>query len=774
MNEAETCTHYILPALQKAGWSVINMSIIREEYPISKGRLIGNGKRENPKKADFVLQYKGQNLAVIEAKADSKYYTDGVGQAKDYAERLQVRFCYSTNGKKIYAIDRKTGNETDINTYPSPDELWAMTSIKENQLQDKLLTIPNEDKGGYWQVRYYQDNAIKQVLTAIIKGKTRILLTLATGTGKTAIAFQIVWKLFHAKWNLAQNNNSPRILFLADRNLLADQAFNAFSAFTDEALIRIRPSEVSKTGQVPTHGSVYFTIFQSFMTEDERGFRFGQYPADFFDFIIVDECHRGGANDESTWRGILDYFSSAVQLGLTATPKRTINTDTYNYFGEPVYSYSLKDGINDGYLTPFRVQQISSNLDGYTYDDKDTVLEGEVDIGDSFIETDFNRKIIIKERETHRVSQLLNLINKNEKTLIFCSTQKHALLIRDLVNQISSSPNTDYCHRVTSEDGSIGEQHLENFKDNEKTIPTILTTSYKLSTGVDMPELKNIVLLRTVNSMIEFKQIIGRGTRIFDGKDYFTIYDFVNAHKYFYDPEWDGEPIEPESIPKPCIVCNSYPCICKNINPLPCEVCGYSPCECIKGPVPPIEIKLVDGTKRIISSVNTSFCGIDGKPISVTNFLYKLFGDLPQFFTNEIELKEIWRNPETRKKLLDELQNLGYSTTQLKELQNLINAKNSDIFDVLSYIAFNKHPLSRTKRASNIDNFLTVYSDNQIAFIHFVLEQYINNGIDELDNIKLPDLLILMYGSIPDATKILGDVNQIKEVFVDFQQYLYA
>jgi type I restriction enzyme R subunit len=289
---------------------------------------------------------------------------------------------------------------------------------------------------------------------------------------------------------------------LADRNILANQAYNAFSAFPDDALVRIEPSEITKKGRVPKNGSLFFTIFQSFMSGEEP--YFGEYPADFFDIIIIDECHRGGANDEGNWRGILEYFKPAVQLGLTATPKRKDNVDTYAYFGEPVFVYSLKDGINDGFLTPFRIKQIDTSLDQYVYTPDDTVIEGDIEAGKVYEEKDFNRTIEIVERERTRVELFMSQINQQEKTLVFCATQGHALLIRDLINQISTSDNPNYCHRVTANDGALGEQYLRDFQDNEKTIPTILTTSQKLSTGVDARNVRNIVLLRPVNSMIEF------------------------------------------------------------------------------------------------------------------------------------------------------------------------------------------------------------------------------------------------------------------------------
>jgi type I restriction enzyme, R subunit len=307
---------------------------------------------------------------------------------------------------------------------------------------------------------------------------------------------------------------------------------------------------------------------------------FGDYPPDFFDLVIIDECHRGGANDESTWRDILEYFSPAVQLGLTATPKRHDNVDTYKYFGEPVYVYSLKDGINDGFLTPFRVRQISTTLDEYVYTSDDHVVEGEIEAGKRYEEADFNKSIEIREREAKRVKLFMERIDQREKTLVFCATQSHALIVRDLINQNKTSTDPNYCQRVTAEDGSLGDQWLREFQDNEKTIPTILTTSQKLSTGVDARNVRNIVLMRPVNSMIEFKQIIGRGTRLFDGKDYFTIYDFVKAYQHFSDPDWDGPPIADE----PCDKCGQYPCECETAEPEPCEVCGKLPCECAEEP----------------------------------------------------------------------------------------------------------------------------------------------------------------------------------------------
>ena len=809
MNEQETRTNLILPAIQEAGWGTVEGSRIREDYPISQGRLVGSGKRSMPLKADYVLQYRNRNLAVIEAKADEKHYTEGVAQAKDYAERLQVRYTYATNGLQIYGMDMQKAEEGDVTAYPTPDELWETTfgeadSVNQDagQWRDKFHETPFETRSGTWQPRYYQENAITNALDAISKGQNRILLTLATGTGKTAIAFQIVWKLFHSKWNIRKDGRQlPRILFLADRNILADQAFNAFSAFEEDALVRIRPAEIRKKGKVPTNGSIFFTIFQTFMSgRDENGNPepyFGEYPKDYFDFIIIDECHRGGASDESNWRAIMEYFSPAVQLGLTATPKRDKNIDTYRYFGDPVYVYSLKAGINDGFLTPFRVKQIHTTIDEYLYTPDDMVLEGEIEEEKVYTETEMNRVIEIKEREEFRVKKFLSMMNQEQKSVVFCATQKHALAVRDLVNQNADSTNPNYCHRVTADDGKLGEQHLREFQDNERNIPTVLTTSYKLSTGVDAPEIKNIILMRPVNSMIEFKQIVGRGTRLYDGKDFFTLYDFVGAHKHFLDPDWDGEALKCATCgeetcicedtpckecgalpcicpPKICDKCDQTPCICENPEPEPCITCGYVKCRCYPKP-DLIKVKLSESrVMELDSMVQTSFYSADGKPISAHEFLSALFGSLPDFFKNEDELRAIWSKPDTRKKLLQDLNEKGYTHSQLEDLRHMIHAEDSDLYDVLAHVAFSTNPVKRSERAEYAKSHFGVYESKQRVFLDFVLKQYVQTGFTELDDSKLPDLLTLKYKAINDAKRELGDISSIRETFIGFQEYLYG
>lgn len=775
MNEAETRAEYIDPALKAAGWGVVEGSRVRREYPIALGRMEGRGKRGKALTADYVLEFRNTKLAVIEAKAWDVALTEGVAQAKNYAAKLAVRVAYATNGQGLYSIDMQTGQEGETANFPSPSDLWNQSFSTADVWRDRFAEIPFEDKGGSHPSRYYQDIAVERVMAAIAEQRTRILLTLATGTGKTFIAFQIAWKLFNARWNLSgQPTRRPRILFLADRNILANQAYNSFSAFAEDSMVRIEPGDIRKKGKVPKNGSLFFTIFQTFMSGPNETPWFGEYPPDFFDCIVIDECHRGGANDEGSWRGILDYFSPAVQLGLTATPKRKDNVDTYAYFGEPVYIYSLKEGINDGFLTPFRVKQISTTLDYYTYTADDTVVEGDIEVGRVYEEADFNKIIEIQSREKKRVEIFMSQINPNDKTLVFCANQLHALAVRDLINQMKTSPDPNYCQRVTADDGMLGEQHLRDFQDNEKTIPTILTTSQKLSTGVDARNIRNIVLMRTVNSMIEFKQIIGRGTRLYDGKDYFTIYDFVKAHGHFSDPEWDGEPQAPETCPK----CGCYPCRCeKSPEPCPkepCPVCGKQPCECPKRKK--TKVKLADGKERFIQHMMmTTFWHPDGKPVSAQHFMELLFGKLPEFFKDESELRALWSVPDTRKKLLLGLAEKGFGHDQLAEMQKIIDAEKSDLFDVLAHVAYAIQPVTREDRADRARTMIrSTFTSKQQVFLDFVLAHYVTVGVEELDSDKLTPLLRLKYhNSLADAVADLGNPEDIHRVFAGFQQYLY-
>ena len=799
MNETTTRVRKINPKLEAVGWDKVPGSTMLFEdcaYLIAPGR-VEKLKSNKPKKVDYVLEYKGIKLAVVEAKSDETDVSVGVPQAKLYAEMMQIRYAYSTNGDKIYFIDMGVkdahGNYTEPSTerfvdkFPSPQELWQMTFPIANIWRDRFNLEPY-NRGGSREPRYYQVNAINNVLNAIATNRNRILLTMATGTGKTYTAFQICWKLYQTKWNLHGSDQRPRILFIADRNILANQAINDFEQFPEDAMVRITPDELHKNhDKVPTARHLYFTIFQTFMCVDESGEPYyKQYPADFFDFIIIDECHRGGANDESQWRELMDYFSFAYQLGMTATPRRQDNANTYKYFGNPVYSYSLKQGIADGYLTPFRVRISESNIDEYVYNPDDEV-EGEIDTEKTYTESDFyNGKIEIRQRDEHRVKELLSQINPDEKTIVFCATQLHAHIIRDMINQYKKSPASNYCERVTADDGSEGEETLKLFQDNERKLPTILTTSQKLSTGVDARNVRNIVLMRPVNNMVEFKQIIGRGTRLFDDKYYFTIYDFVGANRNFQDAEWDGDPY--------CPVCGNYPCTCNKQTkseshpesvgsvgegmPEPCPVCGHLPCTCEGGGRQRDKVKVKLSSQRTLElkTTWTEKFQYGDELISIEEFIQKLFGRLPMFFNGPEDLRKQWEHPDTRRALLNQLEQEGFHEDKLQAMQRVMGREDCDLLDVLEYLAYETTPMERKKRVELVrEDYYKRQNAAQKEFIDFLIDQYLRNGYQEFTpEENLSKLLRMKYVTVADAKRNLNmGIDQIRKQYVEFQRELY-
>ena len=799
MDESTTRRKKIDPALYAAGWEqeTFPQSVILNEqraYLIAPGR-VERVKTRHPKKVDYILEYHGVKLAVIEAKSDETDTAIGIPQAKQYAEMLQIRYAYSTNGDKIYFIDMGVkdvhgdylipSSEKFVDSFPTPDELWQMTFPVKDEWRDKFNLTPFNIGGGK-EPRYYQVNAVNNVLNAVAQKQNRVLLTMATGTGKTYVAFQICWKLFQNNWNLHENGQKPRILFIADRNILANQASNDFEQFPEDAMMRITPDLLKKKGkQVPTSRSIYFTIFQTFMSEDKSGQPYyKQYPSDFFDFIIIDECHRGGANDESQWRELMDYFKDAYQLGMTATPRRAENANTYRYFGDPVYSYSLKNGIEDGYLTPFRVCVSQSNIDTYTYNPDDDI-EGDIDHSKVYTEKDFyNGDIYIRQRDEHRVKELLSQINPDDKTIVFCATQLHAAIICQMINQFKTNPSPFYCKRVTSDDGKEGEEMLKLFQNNERLLPTILTTSQKLSTGVDAKNVRNIVLLRPINNMVEFKQIIGRGTRLFDDKYYFTIYDFVGANKNFKDEEWDGDPF--------CPICGNYPCTCNKHPhtsgdpdgsepehkepPQPCPVCGHLPCTCEgEQKKKQIRVKLSPVRELCLTTEWNEYVWFGDEFISLEDFIIRLFGKLPTFFDSPESLRAQWEHPNTRKALLEQLTREGFPEEKLEMVRRLLGMEECDMFDVLEYLAFATTPMERAKRVELVRaDYYNQLNEQKKAFLDFLMQSYVVNGYKELSIEKLPTLLDIHYGTIVDATRQLNmSVEQIKGQYLDFQRQLY-
>ena len=787
MDETATRRKKINPKLYEVGWEQVPESEILEEQRayITPGQVSALPQNRHPKKADYILEYKKQKLAVIEAKSDEKDVSAGVEQAKLYAEMLKIRYTYATNGDEIWAIDMgvkdANGNyiipshEGPVDKFPSPQELWAMTFPEHNEWRDKFNLQPM-NRGGGREPRYYQEIAINKVLAAIANNQQRILLTMATGTGKTYTAFQICWKLYETNWNTHGTDQKPRILFISDRNILANQAKNDFEQFPEDAMERITPDllhDKKHQDRVPKARHLYFTIFQTFMSEDQTGKPYyQQYPPEFFDFIIIDECHRGGANDESEWRQLMEYFKPAVQLGMTATPRRTENANTYRYFGNPVYTYSLKQGIEDGFLTPFRVKISTSNIDTYQFNPNDDV-EGEIDEKKTYTEQDFyNGNIEIRQRDEHRVKEMLGQIGKDEKTLVFCCTQQHAQIIRDMINQWKQVPDSNYCERVTSDDGKEGENKLKQFQNNDYLRPTILTTSQKLSTGVDARNVRNIVLMRPVNNIVEFKQIMGRGTRLFDGKYYFTIIDFVGATKNFQDPEWDGDPFCPvcgnypctcNKKPKPdvCPKCGKNPCECQPTPPKPCPVCGHLPCTC-PGGQPKKKKVVVKLSKLRELTLHTEWderIQFGDELLTIEEYIKRLFGMLPTFLDGEEDLRERWSQPESRQKLLEVLEESGFPEDKLEMTRRFLELEQCDMLDVLAFLAYNTTPMERQRRAEILQaQAIKQYSKAQQDFVNYIMQLYVRNGFKEL-KMQPAEIRQFFLGMQQQLYKGMGTVN---------------
>ncbi len=763
-SEADTRANYIDPALKAAHWEASN--IIREHY-FTDGRKLAGNVRGRRCFVDYLLHKDNRYLAVVEAKKESEHPTKGLQQAIDYATKLNVRFVYSSNGKQTYEFDLESGKGDYIEFYPTPLDLEQRYSGETTDLSHQLRNIPFHFEGAM-QPRYYQELAVHAATDAIGQGKSRVLLTLATGTGKTFIAFQIVHKLFQSRWNRDKlGERRPRILFLADRNILADQAINTFNPY-EKDLIKINGEEVKKrNGVVPTNAHIFFAIYQAIAERENIDGYYKSYPGDFFDLVLIDECHRGAANEAGSWRAILDHFDSAVHLGLTATPKRTDNVDTYNYFGQPAYVYSLKEGINDGFLTPYRVKRVRTNLDELVLTNDDHVIEGEYG-QDIYKVEDYDKKIVVDERTELVAKTILDNISSLEKTIVFCENQNHALTMRDMINKHKQIKDPHYCVRVTSDEGKIGRELLEKFQDNDKDIPTILTSSQMLTTGVDARNVRNIVLDRTIGSMVEFKQIVGRGTRVFDGKDYFTIIDFRGATNKFYDDDWDGEPEPPEpggtgEEPSP------------PYKPEPPE--GG---EIISDPPKPkLKIKLGKNRELKVIDIETRYIDENGKPLSVQEFVERLITQLPGLFKSVNELRQIWSDPDQRETLLGKLIQVGFDKEQLATLRQMFEAEDCDIFDLLAFLAFEQPMATRKARADSVranSPFFSQYQQEKAKqFLHFVLNRYEQTGSSELSRKHLPALIELSgLGTTKDASNAFGGKPAyLLAAFKQLQQQLY-
>ncbi len=773
-SEADTRANFIDPALAAAGWSA---GQIRREYHFTDGRKLAGNQRGSRCFVDYLLHAHNRHLAIIEAKKRNAHPTEGLQQAQAYAAKLRVRFIYATNGERIYAFDMEEGRGDYVSGYPSPQQLLARCADNTTHLAETLRAIPFHLEAGF-APRYYQELAVHAATDAIGNGEQRLLLTLATGTGKTFIAFQIVHKLFQARWNRQQpGSRRPRILFLADRNILADQAINTFNPY-EKDLVKIDGDEIRRrNGVAPTNAHLFFAIYQAIAERENIGGYYKEYPADFFDLIIIDECHRGAANNEGSWRAILEHFAPAVHLGLTATPKRTDNIDTYNYFGQPAYEYSLKDGINDGFLTPYRVKRIRTNLDELVLTADDEILKGE-STQDLYDTNDFDNKIIADQRTELVAQAILANINPLEKTIVFCTNQNHALTMRDMINKHKTLADPRYCVRVTSDEGKPGRDLLERFQDNDRDIPTILTSSQMLTTGVDARNVRNIVLDRAIGSMVEFKQIVGRGTRIFDGKDYFTIVDFRGATNRFYDEDWDGDPVAVDTPPVADV----------NEPPPPYEGdqgddsgrhAGEGGAAEDDAPPEKLTVRLSAARELKVIDVEIRYIDENGRPLSAQQFVERLMLKLPGLFSSAEELRETWSDPDRREALLQKLAQTGFDAEQLATLRRMFAAEQSDLFDLLAFLAFEQPMETRRARAeaTRANNAFFNQFEQQPArdFLYFVLNRYEETGVAELARDRMPGLIKMSgLGTTRDASRAFGgSPANVLAAFRGLQHALY-
>ncbi|EAL4090068.1 DEAD/DEAH box helicase, partial [Campylobacter coli] len=604
-----------------------------------------------------------------------------------------------------------------------------------------------------------------------INGKDRILLTLATGTGKTTIAFALCYRLLEARWNKENKDQKPKILFLCDRVSLRDQALGEFNAVESDCKV-ISAEEIRKNdGKIITNANVFFGIYQSLAanskdqenTQEEQESKFYlQYPKDFFDLIIIDECHRGGANEEGNWACVLEHFSSATHLGLTATPKKSDNVDTYRYFGESAYEYSLKEGIEDGFLTPYKVKRITTTLsEGYVYN-PDDLIEGELEKG-FYKMSEFERNIHLPQYNDFLAKEILKLIDPMDKTIIFCANQAHASDIKRAIDKFKSVKRDDYCVRVTSDEGKIGLEYLKQFQDNDKSYPVILTSSKMLTTGVDARNVRNIVLLANIGSIIEFKQIIGRGTRVYEGKDFFTIIDFVGATKLFYDPKWDGEQVKDEDKEDKSEIWGK-----QNKK----ESDKTKETESKKA----ITVHL-KGTKLKVLDINTSYLGSNGKPLSTKEFLEFLIGKLAEYYDDEVKLREIWSKQETRLNFLKTLEKDGVDENALKDLGEIFDKKDCDIYDVLAHLSFNAEIKTRQERVLQVEKseFLKRFQkEKALKFIEFLLGRYQRYGIKDFDRSLAPLIELSSLGNVKEIVSEFGGVENLKQSVDDLQREIYA
>lgn len=779
--EADTCRTDVVPRLQAAGWDDDPHSIA-EQRTITDGRIVPVGKgfiRKAPKRVDYLLRYtRDFPLAVVEAKAAYRSALDGLQQAKQYAEMLGLKFAYATNGQELVEFDYFTGRETVCSIYPTPAELWTRyrsgNHIKDQQAADRLLTPFNHEvRQGE---RYYQQIAINRTVEAILAGQRRLLLTMATGTGKTAVAFQICWKLWNARWNGTGDHRRPRILYLADRNILIDQPKDGIFAAFGDARCKIESGEVVKSREM------YFAIYQALAEDERREGVFKAFSQDFFDLVIVDECHRGSSREESAWRAILDYFEPAYKLGMTATPLRDDTRDSYQYFGNPLYTYSLRQGIEDGFLAPYRVHRVITEWDAAGWRPSQDELDryGREIPDDEYSTQDFERVVALRAR-TEAIAGHLTAFLKNSdryaKTIVFCVDQEHASEMRKALNNLNddiAAQHPDYVCRVTADEADIGRGHLSRFQDVETHVPTILTTSQLLTTGVDAPTCKNIVLARVIGSMTEFKQIVGRGTRVRDdyGKLWFNILDYTgSATRMFADPAFDGDPVRvtEEELKKggKTIVVEPDPGPTGDAEPVP------------PMPEPPIEehrkFYFDGGAVEIVAHLVYEL-DPDGKQLRVVRYTDYAAESVRTLCTTAPDLRAQWADPAKRSEIIRRLEERGISFAELAEATKQPEA---DPFDLLCHLAFNAPLRTRRERAQRFretrKDFFEEFGTEAQQILEELLDKYAQFGDAQF---LLPDVLqvppISAHGQVADIVRLFGGPDQLRIAVIELQTYLYA
>ena len=791
MTEADTCRKFVLPKLIDAGWDAQPHSFT-EQRTFTDGRIMVSGgkiRRGKQKRADYLLRYtRDFPIAVVEAKANYKSAGAGLQQAREYAQILGLNFAYATNGKEIIEVDFLTGLETKLDAFPSPADLWQRQRNSQGLTDtqaERLLTASYLEANR--RPRYYQEIAINRVVQAIVQGKKRVLLTMATGTGKTLVAFQICWKLWSSRWNRSGDYRRPKILYLADRSILVDDPKDkTFTPFGD-ARHKI------ENGQVVKSREMYFALYQSLARDERRPGLYREYAPDFFDLIIVDECHRGSAGDESNWREILEYFEPAHQLGMTATPLRQDNRDTYKYFGKPIYTYSLRDGISDGFLAPYRVHRIVTTVDAAGWRPSKGELDryGREIPDDEYQTKDFERVVALRMRTEIIASHLTGFLKKSGdrfgKTLVFCVDQEHADEMRRALNNLNADlakDNPDYVCRVTADEGTIGRGHLSRFQELETLTPAILTSSKLLTTGVDAPMVKNVALVRVVGSMTEFKQIIGRGTRVRDdyGKYFFNILDYTgSATRHFADPEFDGDPalVTEETIDEAGETT---------------EIQVVRPEEPMEPP--DTETEIMDDQPLIMEPSGEDFpkkfyvdhglveiaaqlvyeLDADGKQLRVIKYVDYTAEKVRTLYSTAAELRRRWASPVDRRQIIDALAQRGI---EFDELMRQTGKPEADPFDLLCHVAFNAPLRTRRERADRLrkdrKDFFDTYAPEARAVLEDLLDKYTEYGIAEF---TLPDVLkgppISNRGNVGEIIQLFGGPDILRDAVTRLQQELYA